>query len=146
MTDSPVYQLPEPLALDARSAVALAVNTALDTQLAGQGAAVVIDPGPVADDVLAALGEGDHFPRIPQWTGDLRTVGGGRLAGEEFPQPAVTVDVEPDDRGGWRTGYIAFTVQAAHGDDTVEGRAVVPVEDAEQWFLAGLAACRAARE
>lgn len=141
----PVYQLPERPTIDPRSAIAVAVNTELDLQLANQEAAVVIDPRPVADAVLAALDI--DAPRIPEWTGDPRTVGGGRLAGEPWPQPAVTVEPEPDDRGGWQTGYVSFTVQVGYDDNrAVEGRAVVPVEDAEGWLLAGLAACRAARE
>lgn len=141
----PGDQLPERPTLDPRSAIALAVNTELDLQLANQEAAVVIDPRPVADAVLAALDI--DAPRIPRWTGDPRTVGGGRPAGTWHPEPLITVAPEPDDRGGWRTGYVCLEVEM--GCDhaaTVTDRAVVPVEDAEAWLLAGLAACRAARE
>lgn len=139
-----VYQLPEPAALDPRSAIALAVNTELDAQLAGQDVAVVINPGPIADAVLAALGEGDRFPRIPEWTGDPRSIGGGRPAGSPLPDPLLTVEPEPDDRGSPRTGHVALNVEATWEDQPVRDRIVVPVEDAEAWFLAGLAACRAA--
>lgn len=141
----PVYTLPEAPQLDPRSALALAINTALDAQLAAQDAAVAINPLPIADAVLAALDI--DAPRIPEWTGDPRTIGGGRLPGQEYPQPSVTVEPEPDDRGGSRTGYVALQVEQTcdHGVN-IRDRAVVPVADAETWALAVLAACRAARE
>lgn len=141
----PVYALPARPLLDPRSAVALAVNTELDTQLAGQDVAVVINPEPIADAVLDALGDGSTYPRIPEWTGDPRTVGGGSIPSDPHPQPSVTVEPEPDDRGGPRTGYVALHVEVDDEGRTVTDRAVVPVEDAEAWFLAGLAACREAR-
>lgn len=142
--DGPLYTLPELPQLDPRSALALAINSELDTQLAGQDVAVAINPGPIADAVLAVLAI--DAPRIPAWTGDPRTVGGGRLPDQEYPQPAITVEPEHDDRGGSRTGYVAFNVEMTWEDQPVRDRAVVPVADAETWALAVLAACRATRE
>ena len=126
---------------DPRSAVALAINTELDRQLAGQNVTVVIDPGPLADAVLNELDDPDRFPRIPDWTGEPRSIGGGSTPHDLHPQPQVTVDVQA-------AAHVTLTVQVstdAERDDEF-GEAVVPVADAEQWALAVLAACRAARD
>lgn len=144
MTD-PTYTLPDLPALDARSAIALAVHAELDRQLAGQDVALVVDPGPIANAALAALGDERDWPRIPAWDGTPRSIGGGRPADSAHPDPLITVEPEPDDRGTPRTGHVALNVEMAVEDHDVRDRIVMPVEDVEMWALAVLAACRAAR-
>lgn len=139
-----VYALPDRPTLDAESAAAYAVMTELDRQLAGQDIALAINPQPLAHAALAAIGD---FPRIPEWTGDPRSIGGGRRPGDSHPAPLMQVrPVEPDTLAFAElgAGYVEFVVEVDGEGRTASDRARVPVEDAEQWALAVLAACRAA--
>ena len=138
--DGPVYELPDRPALDARSAAALALNAALDDQLAGQPDVVIaLDPGPLTDAVLSVVGD---FPRIPEWIeGEERMIGGGTHPGTDRADPVISASVPKD-----LPGYVALQVEG-ETDDGVAVRpfnsvAHVPAADAEQWALAVLGACR----
>lgn len=143
MTDpdpTPTLVLPDRATLDPISAAALAVMGELDVQLADSpdGLSVVLDPQAIARAALAAI---EGLPRIPAWIDEDREVGGGRVPGDPDAQPLVVVRTSTA-----HPGRIELDVQQTcdHGQNTY-GVAAVPAADAEQWFLAGLAACAAAR-
>lgn len=137
MTDEPeVLQLPERTPLDAESAAAMAVMEELDKQLLKfPDATVAFDPRPIARAVLDAVD--GKYPRIPEWTGDERELGGGRRPGQLDPDPLIRITSPMSD------GRVRIEIER---DGEPSPDIIVPAGDAEQWLLAGLAAVRAARE
>lgn len=132
--DPDALALPQRPVLDASSAAALAVSDELDRQSTESAVPFMgaVDVRRLADAALAGIGE---FPRIPAWTGESRAIGGIKRPDTTAPDPLITVD-DPAERD-----IVPLTVEDVAGEYQLRS----PVEDVEQWALAVLAACRAAR-
>lgn len=134
MTEPEALELPEQPVLDVESAATLAVMNELDRQMLDSPMPLALDVKAIARAVLDGIGD-DH-PRIPKWTGDPRELGGGSRPGQLRPDPVLRIVSGHGDR-------VRIEVQ---GDDPDVTRAIpAPADDAEAWFLAGLAACREAK-
>lgn len=131
----PDHALPDRAALDPYSAAVLAVTSELERQIPAD-ASVAIDPEQIT---RAAIDAGGNIPRIPDWTGQARTLGGRTLGDDTAPEPEITVLSVTD------AGDVVFTttVTIDHTDHTLV--MTTPATIAEQWLLAGLGAVRAAR-
>ena len=143
--DPPVFRLPERAELDPVSAAALALMDVVPPMLeqGTDGGAVAIDLKAIATTVLDAVA---GLPRVPRWV-EARAMGGTKR-GDALPDPSITVDLDHADPGVVRCG-VEVTVQREpdyeRGDVWFITQSVeVPVVEARQWFLAGLAACAAA--
>ena len=145
--DPPVYRLPERAELDPVSVAALALMDVVPPMLeqGTDGGAVAIDLKAIATAVLDAVA---GLPRVPRWV-EARTMGGTKR-GDALPDPSITVDLDHTDPGVVRCG-VEVTIQREpdyeRGDVWfIAQSTAVPVADAQQWFLAGLAACAVAED
>jgi len=138
----PVYRLPERAELDPVSVAALALMDVVPPMLeqGTDGGAVAVDLKAIATAVLDAVA---GLPRVPRWV-EARTMGGASRGGG-LPDPSVTVDLDPTDPAVVRC-LVEVTVTEHGGTHSIAQSAAVPVADARQWFLAGLAACAVAED
>lgn len=150
--DADAIVLPERVALDPVSAVALALSDALDeAEAAAPGPGMLaLDFRKTSERILDALDRLGDAPRIPAWD-QPRTVGGATsqaASGQpSLPDPEIVVDVD----GTGVVLRVTFTAVRGMRDPGQPGEIVdlhaaarVPPADARAWFLAGLAACAAA--
>lgn len=138
--DTPVYQLPERAELDPVSMAALALMDIVPPMLEPNRIdAMAVDLKAIATAVLDAVA---GLPRVPQWT-EARTVGGASRGGG-LPDPGITVDLDHTDPPGAVRFLVEVTATEGGAVHSVAQWTAVPVADARQWFLAGLAACAAA--
>jgi hypothetical protein len=140
--EPPVYQLPERAELDPVSVAALALMDVVPPMLeqGTDGSAVAVDLKAIATTVLDAVA---GLPRVPQWV-EARTMGGASRGGG-LPDPSVTVDLDPTDPAVVRC-LVEVTATERGEIRSIAQSAAVPVADARQWFLAGLAACAVAED